>query len=874
VATYTESAWGSTDATYPTSVLTKRWDTTNETTVAANSDTDATSDYTFEQEWSVASDRLNSLDAVDGDSNRSNSEVLLRWKFNGTETFANRVYGAVIRGSGSAGSENGYVVKCYHGSNNLTMELTKFVSGTETTIKTNAALSHSDPQIGDYIYLRMRVNGSSIKARYWVLSGANTEGTTQEPAYWLIDETDTSVTGNGWVGIYGEAASRNCETDWMSVGTNGDTAPFVVDTTASTRISSQYAQVLAKDTSPEFRISSQYAQVLAKDTSPEFRISSQYLQVLYKAAPPTYIETQWGSSAGVFPTSILTKRWHTANETTNACQALTEAEDGYVLEAEWSASARRFLSWDTLDADAGRDDIELLARFHLEGTSRVDLEFGLIVRGSGTDTTETGYVVFLEEFTTNDIRLQIGEYSSGTFSLLGTSAVVFENMDSRWCYLRFRADGTAIKAKLWQDGYQTEPTAWDLEVTDSTHTAAGWNGIYCGAASRLFTLDYLSAATESATAPKRYDADNPYRLTTAQVHSLQQDTNTPVRLTTAQVHSLQQDTNTPVRLTTAQVHVLYLIQTQDVRLTQQVAELAVYQNLANIEARSTQQIVEVLVQFRGQVTQQMAELAVQQNLANVEARSTQQIVEVLGKILSFQVSQQVAELVVYQNLANIEARSTQQLVEVLFQSEVRFGVTQQIAELGVYQNLANVVARSTQQIVEVLLTVVGSRVTQQVAEAAVYQNLANIEARSTQQVIEVLLESIPNPQLTQQVAELAVYQNLANIEARSTQQVVEVVLETINYGRVSQQVAEAAVYQNLANIEARSTQQIIEVLFFTGLEKVIIVTQSVAETAVRQNADSIDVSSTHQIIEVLITVVALDGPAYDNFDAQPISIMV
>jgi hypothetical protein len=640
LAAYTESAWGSTDATYP-SVLTKRWVTTNETVVAANSDTSQTSDYDFETEWSVAGRRLNSLDAVDGDANRADSEILVKFSLNET-SLVDFPYGLVIRGGGSAGSEDGYVVSIDEaGFDDLRCNLSKYVAGTATTLASGRIHDRFEYGSGDEMYLRFRVNGSSLKAKLW-------NSRYSEPADWDVEDTDTSVTAAGWCGIWNFAANFLCKTDWISIGTNGDTAGFVVDTTSVARVTKSDVQVMSAGEA-QARLTKSDVQVMSAGEA-QARLTKSDVQVLYKP---------------------------------------------------------------------------------------------LLIDGRVTQTI----------------------------------------------------------SEVLRDG-------------------------------------------------------------------------SPKARATQNVAEVLRDGSPKARTTQTIVEVLRSLQTQDVRLTQQVAELAVYQNLANIEARSTQQIVEVLVQFRGQVTQQMAELAVQQNLANVEARSTQQIVEVLGRILGFQVSQQVAELGVYQNLANIEARSTQQLVEVLFQSEVRFGVTQQVAEAAVYQNLANIEARSTQQLVEVLLTVVGSRVTQQVAEAAVYQNLANIEARSTQQLVEVLLESIPNPQLTQQVAEAAVYQNLANIEARSTQQVVEVVLETVNYGRVSQQIAEAAVYQNLANIETRSTHQIIEVLFFTGLEKVIIVTQSVAETAVRQNADSIDVSSTHQIIEVLITVVALDGPAYDNFDAQPISIMV
>lgn len=67
-------------------------------------------------------------------------------------------------------------------------------------------------------------------------------------------------------------------------------------------------------------------------------------------------------------------------------------------------------------------------------------------------------------------------------------------------------------------------------------------------------------------------------------------------------------------------------------LSQQVAELAVQQNLANVEARGTHQVVETLFKTTAYpytfVTKQTAELAVQ-NSASVYVRNTQQVVEIL-----------------------------------------------------------------------------------------------------------------------------------------------------------------------------------------------------------------------------------------------------
>lgn len=90
---------------------------------------------------------------------------------------------------------------------------------------------------------------------------------------------------------------------------------------------------------------------------------------------------------------------------------------------------------------------------------------------------------------------------------------------------------------------------------------------------------------------------------------------------------------------------------------------------------------------------------------------------------------------------------------------------------------------------------------------------------------------------------------------------------------VTQQVAELAVQQNLANVEVLSTQQIVEVLLFSGAVLTSRVNQGVAEIAVKQNSEHVDVFNTQQVVEVLIGPIVIIEPAYDNFLAQPISVM-
>jgi hypothetical protein len=275
VATYTESAWGSSNGVYPTSVLTKRWTTTNETTVQCTTLTEATSGYVFESEWSAGAIRGNTLDSVDGDANRDDAEVLVRARI-GT---ADETFGVLLRGSGSASSEQMYLAYLdWSGfGSNFTLRVGRYVSGSFTLIASGNTISYTND---DWFFVRFRVNGTTLQARWWTQK-------EQEPAHWSIDTTDSNVTGVGWTGLFSSQANFNSEVDWISVGTNGDTAPYVADTTSTERITLSHAQTIYKATNPELRITTSQAQALFKATNPELRITTSQVQVLY-TEPPFY----------------------------------------------------------------------------------------------------------------------------------------------------------------------------------------------------------------------------------------------------------------------------------------------------------------------------------------------------------------------------------------------------------------------------------------------------------------------------------------------------------------------------------------------------------------------------------------------------------
>jgi len=278
----------------------------------------------------------------------------------------------------------------------------------------------------------------------------------------------------------------------------------------------------------------------------------------------TYSESAWGSSDATYPTSILTKRWTTTNETVVAANQDTgEPEDDYTFEQEWSVANRRLNSWDTVE-DGNELNIEIVVRFRINETALQDFGYGIFLRASGAAGSESGYAFFVDENFTNGMRVTLYEYSSGTNSLIQVGLRNSLDMqNSQWAYMRCRVNGTApatLQAKLWKDT-EDEPADWDVDTTDSTHTSAGWNGIFGFTANYNAETDYIGGGTNGDTAPIAIDTANEVRLTAAYAQVLEQQSDPEARLTAAYAQVLEQQSDPQVRLTAAYAQVLYKIAT-------------------------------------------------------------------------------------------------------------------------------------------------------------------------------------------------------------------------------------------------------------------------------------------------------------------------
>ncbi len=174
-------------------------------------------------------------------------------------------------------------------------------------------------------------------------------------------------------------------------------------------------------------------------------------------------------------------------------EAATGATGGNVLAYSGTSNELNLLSWDEIDSDVGRDDVEIVARVRL--TQATSAQVNLVCRASGTApfSDSNQYEAGLVD---GDDEYRIGKLSPGFSSIASVAETVV--LDT-WYWIRFRVIGTSLKMKLWLDT-ESEPGTWGIDTTDSDVTGVGWVGI--GAFwDEDMEVDLFGVGTDGDTAP-------------------------------------------------------------------------------------------------------------------------------------------------------------------------------------------------------------------------------------------------------------------------------------------------------------------------------------------------------------------------------------
>ena len=279
--------------------FTNRFKTTSGWTIEAP--TDAEDDRTFQAAGTDTDSSLGlvSWDDVDGDANRVNSDIVVRFK---CASDAANEWWIWTRASGSAGSENGYVCFCNAGGN---IVMSRYDSGTQSVLTaadedlnadfvSNPWAYFTDDQDPSFtyqpadlwLYVRFRVNGTgatvTLQTKVWI---DGVQGLGNEPDHWINETTDTSgsrISTAGWCGIGRFGETGVVDWDYIAIGTNGDTAPINASTNTTVRVSTAFIEVMGQQANPEVQMTQQFVNVLGQDSAPEVRLSSMYAKVLHK----------------------------------------------------------------------------------------------------------------------------------------------------------------------------------------------------------------------------------------------------------------------------------------------------------------------------------------------------------------------------------------------------------------------------------------------------------------------------------------------------------------------------------------------------------------------------------------------------------------
>jgi len=209
----------------------------------------------------------------------------------------------------------------------------------------------------------------------------------------------------------------------------------------------------------------------------------------------------WDSDDKTVSTDVTTLGW----------SERWDAFDGFIRDDGLNQNAikpndvgenlQRAISWDDPE-DGSHDDIEIYALMSHDDRTQFH---GIFARGSGAAGSETYYILLDEPGFGNDV-IEIEKRVNGSTTSLGSTA--FDSPGDTFYCLRFRINGTSLKAKAWIPADETDPTAdepagWGVETTDSEITGTGWSGlnrVLQGDFNRFWTYDF-GVGTNGDAAP-------------------------------------------------------------------------------------------------------------------------------------------------------------------------------------------------------------------------------------------------------------------------------------------------------------------------------------------------------------------------------------
>ncbi len=434
-------------------------------------------------------------------------EVLVRMRLADDD---GRGPGVALRHRMAGTKESAYVAYLRTGTDQL--EIDAFVDGAWQFVGTTAFVSEP----GRWYWLRFRAEGSALRARVWADGQA-------EPVAWSYSGSHTALASGG-VGVY-TYEPNTVDFDFFSAAADGGSAAVPVQgpppgNPTLTRITlTPDAATVSPGASISFTAvgtmsdgSASYPPVDFTATGGSVTVQGLYTAgtaagtyrviatepvtgradtavVTIAAAPPSGSSYAWTFSQGA--TGVQPAGWTETSAPANAAwsvEADAGAPDGRVLRNVTTATGRHILRLDTVPEQTTTQ--EVLVRMRLADDDGRGP--GVALRHRMAGTKESAYVAYLR---TGTDQLEIDAFVDGAWQFVGTTAFVSE--PGRWYWLRFRAEGSALRARVWADG-QAEPVAWSYSGSHAA-LASGGVGVYTYEPNTV-DFDFFSAAADGGSA--------------------------------------------------------------------------------------------------------------------------------------------------------------------------------------------------------------------------------------------------------------------------------------------------------------------------------------------------------------------------------------
>jgi hypothetical protein len=295
-----------------------------------------------------------------------------------------------------------------------------------------------------------------------------TEIFVYRPGYDGTNATDIEAVT--YVGITSEAAAMaRAQLDFVSLLRRAKLYDFSADVETLYCIKGSLV-ALAHDTVSRHHDAARVAtvtdngtNVTALTTDSELRFSLSARSTNFEdetlASPPAGWASQWDANV----TALVT------------AQANLPGLQGPLLD-KTTANGDAFFAWTDADADT-EANVEVLALIRPNVDSGdTSNAIGVVLRGSGNNSTKTGYRAALNSASAGaKNRIEISKWVGGTFTFLANATFNWLTGVNYW--IRFRARGTSLKAKVWADG-GAEPASWTVTTTDASVAGPGKSGAY------------------------------------------------------------------------------------------------------------------------------------------------------------------------------------------------------------------------------------------------------------------------------------------------------------------------------------------------------------------------------------------------------------